>query len=180
MEQDVKKWSEIRRVLTVLKQQDLVSLVGELYNISIDNKHFLNARCSETCAEAIKSYRSLVKQFISPDINEEIHKARAQKAISDYWLASGDPYGKIDLMLYYIECGTQFTIEYGDIDESFYNSLVAMFQKAIAEIKKISGDQLNLKGNFIYRLRQIVDAAKNIGWGYGDDVQILFAKANFK
>ncbi len=180
MKADVKKWSEIRDYLSVLKQSDLIALIGDLCKLNDENKYFIGARCSETCAEAIKPYKSLVKQFISPDIpfsDERIQKAKAKKTINDYWRASGDPYGKIDLMLYYVECGTQFTLEYGDINESFYNSLVAMFKQSIIEIKKISSSRPTK--SFILRLNNVVDISKNIGWGYGDEVKTLFIEENF-
>lgn len=180
MKIDVKKWSEIQEYLPIFKQNELISLIGELYRLNNENKHFINARCSETCEEAIKPYRLLVQKFISPDIrygNERIEKAKARKSISDYWKATRDDNGKIDLMLHYVECGTQFTLTYGDIDEPFYNSLASMFQQTIVEIKKLPLNKIT--ENFIHRLNDIVHAAKNIGWGYGDEVNELFDEANF-
>jgi hypothetical protein len=61
-----------------------------LYRLNDENKYFINARCSETCEEAIKPYRLLVQQFIAPDIqhgDERIEKAKARKTINDYWKA---------------------------------------------------------------------------------------------
>lgn len=177
---EIKKWSDIKSYLSIFKHNELTALIGELYRLNDENKHFINARCSETCEEAIKPYRLLVQQFIAPNIqcgDERIEKAKARKTINDYWKATGDDNGKIDLMLYYVECGTQFTLTYGDIDESFYNSLTTMFKQIIIEVKKIPIDQR--RRNFIHRLHKIVNAAKYIGWGYGDEVTHLFSEANF-
>lgn len=52
-----------------------------------------------------------------------------RKAISDYKKASGDEVGVLDIMVYYVEMGTKFTLEYGDIYEEFYDSLESMFKK---------------------------------------------------
>ena len=175
MQDEGKKWSFIKAHFSLFQKNELINLLGELYQLNKENKYFISARCSETCEEAIKPYRLLIKQLISPDIrygDERIEKTKAKKAISDYWKASGDNNGKIDLMLYYVECGTEFTLTYGDIDESFYNSLSSMFSHAVNEIKKSPKNEA--LGDFIHRLRAIVNDAKNIGWGYGDDVSELF------
>lgn len=178
MKYEGKKWSAIKANLSVFQKNELINLFGELYQLNEDNKHFISARCSETCEEAIKPYRILVKQFISPEIRygeEPIEKTKAKKAIGDYWKASGDNNGKIDLMVYYIECGTEFTLTYGDIDASFYNSLSSMFGQTVNEIKKLPENKI--RQDFIHRLRAIVNDAKNIGWGYGDEVCELFNSA---
>jgi len=180
MKSDVKKWSDIQEYLPIFKQNELIALIGELYRLNDENKYFINARCSETCAEAIKPYRLLVKQLISPDIqygNERVEKAKARKTINDYWKATGDNNGKIDLMLHYVECGTQFTLTYGDIDEPFYNSLAAMFKHIITEVKKLPSNKI--AKIFINRLHEITIAAKDIGWGYGDEINELFDQENF-
>jgi hypothetical protein len=52
MLQGLKKWSEIRRILAIFKQPDLISFIGERYSLNGGNKYFIDARCSETCAEA--------------------------------------------------------------------------------------------------------------------------------
>lgn len=175
----IKKWAEIRRHLSLFKQNELLSLTGELYQLNDDNQYFLNARCSETTEEAIQPYKLQVKQFIAPEIhtgNERIQKAKAKKVIRNYWHATEDPYGKIDLMLYYVECGTDFTLSYGDIDEPFYNSLETVFAQAITEIKKLSH---SFTEHFIHRLHAIVKAAELIGWGYGDMLKALYEDAGF-
>lgn len=172
MKYEGKKWSSVKAHLAIFQKNELINLLGELYQLNDENKYFLSARCSETCEEAIEPYRKLIKQFISPDIqygDKRIEKAKAKKTISDYWKASGDNNGKIDLMLYYIECGTEFTLTYGDIDESFYNSLSSMFSHVVGEVVDLPKNK-----DFIHRLREIVNDAKNIGWGYGDEVTELF------
>ena len=78
-------------------------------------------------------------------------------------------------MLYYIECGTEFTLTYGDIDEPFYNSLSSMFDQTVNEVKKLTKNETCK--DFTYRLQEIVNDATNIGWGYGDEVSELFNSA---
>lgn len=170
-----KVWPNIKGKLEKSQHRDLITLIGELYKLNRDNQRFIAAKWLPTSDAAIQSYKHLVRQYISPEIrrgSERIEKAKARKAINDYWKATKDIYGKIDLMLYFVECGTQFTITYGDIDEPFYNSLSSMFTQAIQEIKKLSEDETY--ENFVYRLRKIIHEAKDIGWGYGDELRDTF------
>lgn len=175
MKDEGKIWGAIKSQLGKSQHKALITLIGELYKLNRDNQRFISAKFLPTSDASINPYKHLVKQYISPEIrrgDERIEKAKARKAINDYWKATKDIYGKIDLMLYYVECGTQFTLTYGDIDEPFYNSLSLMFTQAIQEIKKLPEDATY--ENFVYRLREITHDARDIGWGYGDELHDTF------
>ena len=80
--------------------------------------------------------------------------------------------GTIDLMIYYVERGTEFTCAFGDMDENFYYSLESMFDNVMKEI-----DTHNLhKEEFIFRLQKIVENSNDIGWGYYDSLNGMFNK----
>ncbi len=178
MKDEGKNWPSIRGRLEQLQHKELITLINELYRLNRDNQQFISAKYLPVSDAIIKPYKHLVEQCISPELrrgDERIEKAKARKAINDYWKATKDIYGKIDLMLYYVECGTQFTLTYGDIDEPFYNSLSSMFVQATQEIKKLSEDEV--RENFIYRLGDIVHDASDIGWGYGDELRDTFETA---
>jgi len=50
----------------------------------------------------------------------------AARPIADYRQATADILGTLELMLAFVEAGTRFTNEYGDIDEPFYEGLELM------------------------------------------------------
>jgi len=81
--------------------------------------------------------------------------------------ATNDPVGTLDLMVYYVECGTQFTVDYGDIDEGFYASLEAMFTQVVKKLQHSDQDTID---RFLPRLRGLVRQARGIGWGYYDAI----------
>ena len=93
--------------------------------------------------------------------------APAKKAIRDYKKATNDLLGTLDLMLYYVESGTKFTCEYGDIDENFYNSLETVLYDFSELISSKAEEYLE---NFRERLEELKTKASEIGWGYGDTV----------
>jgi hypothetical protein len=45
-----------------------------------------------------------------------------KKAVSDFERVSKEPKNFADLMISYVEFGVDFTNDYGDIDEQFYNN----------------------------------------------------------
>ena len=54
----------------------------------------------------------------------------ARKVITDFRRATKDISGTLNLMLTYVVQGTRFTSEYGDIEESFYNSMESVLSEA--------------------------------------------------
>src|SRR5690625_7650460 len=62
--------------------------------------------------------------------------AKAKKAISDFKKLTDDSGKVLDLMLFYVENGTEFTLTYGDIDERFYGSMESMYEKVVVACEK--------------------------------------------
>ncbi len=82
--------------------------------------------------------------------------------------------GTLDLMLTYVEQGTSFTLDYGDIDEAFYGSLESVLSEAVELLKKQETSDLYLR--FRKRFLSLKRRASPIGWGYGDDVDELVSE----
>jgi hypothetical protein len=100
--------------------------------------------------------------------------SRGRKAISDYKKATDDPIGTLDLMVYYVERGTRFTVDYGDIDAWFYESLESMFYQIVKTLQRSDEETID---HFLPRLESIVHRAYNIGWGYYDTISDMLKKA---
>ncbi len=72
-------------------------------------------------------------------------------------------------MICYVKCGNDFTLEFGDIDEGFYDSLCSMFSRVVQTLLKQQYQELfaeflpSLEAEF-----QRVDS--QVGWGYPDEL----------
>jgi hypothetical protein len=75
----------------------------------------------------------------------------------------------LELMLYFVECGTDYTNNFGDIDMAFYNSLVRVFDNFASEIYKQPDEKMYLL--FKDRLESLSYEVGGIGWGYCDYIQ---------
>lgn len=70
------------------------------------------------------------------------------------------------MQLYYVECGTEFTNTFGDIDMKFYDSLCRVYHGVTAAVAECSTDRLYQR--FGERLKSVVHDSAGIGWGYHD------------
>src|SRR5664280_1049583 len=117
-------WSTVRQQLTTWDKPALLALVKELYEAAAENHDFIHARSKiGESGEALEKYRSkIVEQFFPARGDGKLKLGEARKAIRDYRKATGNIPGTAELLMTYVENGTQFTQEYGDIDERFYNA----------------------------------------------------------
>ena len=94
-----------------------------------------------------------------------IQVSKAKKAISNYVKAVGDPAVEAELMIYFVECGNRFTVNYGDIDGPFYDALNRMYRQTIKKVLTLTEER---QDEFKERLEAIMASSSNIGWGYHD------------
>ena len=140
----------------------------DLYEASSDNRDFLHARfqAEENTGDALEKYRrKIVEQFFPQRGFGKLKLAEARKAIRDYRKATGNLTGTIDLMLVYVENGTEFTQQFGDINESFYNSLESVLNELV---QLLVGEGRDFYPGFRERLQRLATRGDGIGWGYGD------------
>ena len=161
-------WSVIRRRLNAQSKPVLLALVKDLYDASSSNRDFLHARVQAEAGDgtAVERYRrTIIEQFYPSRGFGKLKLAEARKAIRDYRRATGDPAGTIDLMLTYVENGSQFTREFGDINEAYYNSLESVLHEMTQLLRK---EDPVLYPQFRERIQRLDTHADHIGWGYGD------------
>ena len=125
-------WSAVRQQLTSWEEPALLALVKDLYEAEPGSRDFIQARCQtgESGSAILEKYRGkIVEQFYPDRGYGKLKLGEARKAIRDYRKATGSIAGTTELLMTYVENGAQFTREYGDVDERFYNSL----ESALAE-----------------------------------------------
>jgi hypothetical protein len=162
------KWTDVKKALPSQDPKELLALIKDLYSLSPQNKTFIQTKYS--LIDPLKPYMVIIGQCISLDYRKPINLAGAKKAISQYRKAVGDPKGILELMVFYVECGNDLTVEFGDIDERFYCSMESMFEKALQALSKSDEETIE---KYLPRLQTIVEKADGIGWGYYDTISDL-------
>ena len=167
-------WTDIRKILKDAPNEALLDILKGLYNLSPQNKAFIRTLLlpGRQDTELLEKSRKLVIRAIYADTKGIPHMPRfgeSRKAIRTYQKATGDVAGTLDLMLLHVERGTQFTNDFGDIDEPFYIALETMLGN-IVDLLFESSDAKALYAQFENRFDRLERSASDIGWGYGDAV----------
>jgi hypothetical protein len=74
-----------------------------------------------------------------------------------------------DLTLFYVETGVKFTNDYGDINETFYNSMESTYANAL---KFMYNERL--LDMFEQRATKILEDTQNMGWGFHESLSEIF------
>ena len=165
-------WIDVKRNIKSFNNAQLLELIGDLYRLSENNKQFFHARFSLS-EDPLESYKRIIQDAIHPYLedNETLDIGRAEDAIERYSKAIDDVKGETELMVFFVECGNNFTLSYGDIDDEFYDSVLRMYEKAVQNVTELPTEEQKV---FKERLHEIMDSASGIGWGYHDGLPELY------
>lgn len=166
------KITDLKKALNAMEKPELVSLICTAYK----NSDFVY-RQVELLLSGERAERELLedfKRYIHETFFEiELSLRTAKGYISDFKKLCGKPEYQADLMLYYVECGVEFTNTYGDIDERFYDSVVLMFNN-FANLLHTLPESVCKK--FGQRVRRVHDNSQDIGWGFTDGMNEVFSQ----
>lgn len=127
----------------------------------------------------LEYYRRIVIHEFYPesDYKYDIKIGRAcipvcQKAVSDFERLNPSPESLADLMLTVVEQACQFTDDYGDIGDDFYDDAEESFETAMMHLCKY-----NLIDYFLDRIGRILESAASCGYGFPDELNRIFEEA---
>jgi len=154
---------EIKKELQGLDNKELIKHIGELYKKFPAVKEYFDFFVSTDEVELLERYKSKVREGFYPKRGYQLKLSTSRKAINDFKKLGTSQESLADLMLFFVECGVEFTNDFGDIDENFYTSIENTYAKAIELINKES-----LHDTFKKQARNIVDDSSGTGWGFHD------------
>jgi hypothetical protein len=163
-------WSTVRQHLTAWDKPALLALLKDLYEVAGVNRDFIHARSKtgDGGGDVLEKYRGkIVEQFFPARGDGKLKLGEARKAIRDYRKATGNLPGTVELLMTYVENGTRFTHEYGDIDERFYNSVESALDELAVLLR---GKAREIYPQFRDRLARVEQMSDGIGWGFHDFV----------
>lgn len=158
---------DLKKRLKEYNQKELIELVVEMFKMNKDIQNYLSSKYlgEEVIVDLFKKARTKIENEFFPDRGDaKLRLAQAKNAINEFKKATGDEKRTIDLMLFYVEQGVEFTCAYGDMYESFYISMVKMFGQVALECDQNE----DLYRHFANRLRKVIHKAANTGWGFSD------------
>ena len=163
--------TELKKRLSLKSNAELIEEIAELYKKFPAIKEYYQASFSGDDAAILDKYKDIVRGEFLMRGNRfpKMRLSVARKAVADFKKISSSVQSIADIMITYVEAGVSCTLEFGDIDESFYNSMESMYESAIKYIVKE-----HLFVEFGNRLYDIVQDTHDIGWGFHDQLSYLY------
>ena len=161
----------LKRYLKPRSREELVADIVDLFTRFDSVRDYYHTRLApEDDAVVIEKYKAVIKNEFLP--TRGVGQARlsvARKAVTEYRKVSRNKASLVDLMLYYVEIGVEFTNTYGDIDEAFYEGMGNMYKWAVELILNNELEEL-----YERRCRRIVENTTGIGWGFHDWLRDIY------
>ncbi len=167
-------WRDVKAGLESFDHTALLGMVQDLYVAHKDNQTFLHARLGLS-EDVLKPYKQTIARWLWPDVirNQDASVAKARQAISHYKKAVGEPTGLAELMVFYCEQAAGFCGDVGYQEESYFSSLVRMFEQAPTIANRLPP---NTRDALFARLDRVGNTSPKFGYGVGDDMDFLLAK----
>ena len=159
-------WSNVKASLSSMDHTRLVGVIRDLYEASTANRRFLHARFVPAAA-VLDEYRALVARAVFPDpfSQRPISLRDAAAAITDYKRSTGDLAGVVDLLLTFVEAGTEQAADLGYGDEAYFSTLERQLAAAVSMLDALPAEA---RDKAQARFRRLAEYQDQIGWGYGD------------
>lgn len=154
-----------------LDEKGLYNELQRLYTKIPEVKKFYEMELSPNTDKIVAEAKAKLKKEYHPA--RGFGKARSsvsRKIVLDFKKIAIHQSDVIDLWLYRTEMMAQYTLDYGDMDEPFYNSLIAGFEAGCKLIEKEK-----LEKAFERRCHEIIDAIYGkVGWGLDYDLITVY------
>ncbi|MFI0436014.1 MAG: DUF6155 family protein [Parachlamydiaceae bacterium] len=164
----------IKKLKEHFRKQEQESLLDEiltLYKTFDAVKEYYDSRFEPNATHDISQrYKKILEEQFCPKKGfPELKYSVARKAISDFKKVSSNYLDVLDLQLTYVEYGVKCTLDYGDIDERFYNSMESMFEKTLKGM-----NEYGVLKTFQKRCLNIHTQTQWMGWGFRDAIENLY------
>jgi len=167
------KLTDLKKQLNSLEKNELIALISKLYKGSKQAQDIIDI---ELCGDSAED------QLVS-DCKKKIHASffgsllslkTARKVISDFKKASKCKENIVELMLFYVECGVEFTNVYGDVNEAFYYSIASMFSDFVRALNNLESE--NYYKRNAERIKKMCQNTNCVGWGFSEEMMSIYSE----
>ena len=166
--------TELKKHLQTLTKEQVIEQVLELYGNCKPAKEYFEYFLHPDEQGRFEKYKAIIINEFYTDTLVGIGKLRfsvAKKAIADFRALKPSPELLADLLVTLPETACQFTNEYGDMSEQYYDSTVTNFETALKFLQ-----QNNLLADFKRRCQDCVKYAEPCGYGFANEIDRLYSE----
>ncbi len=162
---------ELKKELSKQDKEILIRHISELYKKYKPVKEYFDFYINPKEEEILEKYKVKVREGFYPKRGFALKLSISRNAINEFKKLGTSKEALSDLLIHYVECGVEFTNEFGDIDENFYSSIENTLAKALELMSKEG-----ILSKFEDRVYDIVEDTQNIGWGFHDYLAELYSE----
>lgn len=166
--------TELKKHLQTLTKEQVIEQVLELYGNCKPAKEYFEYLLKPDEKGQLMKYKAIIINEFYPKgnrFNPSLRFSVAKKAITDFRALKPSPELLADLLVTLPEMACQFTSEFGDMTEQYYNSTITNFEIALKFLQ-----QNNLLEDFKLRCEDCVDYAEPCGYGFPEEIDRLFCE----
>lgn len=163
--------SALKKHLQSLNKDQIIETVLEMYDGIKPVKEYLEYYLQPDEKAMFEKYKKLITDEFYPttkSFNPKLRFSVARKTIADFRTLKPSPELLADLMLTLAEQACEFTYDFGDMTEQYYNSAYNNMKAALEYIKKN-----DLLENFQLRCEDCVKWASPCGYGFAYEISEL-------
>ena len=167
-------WANVKAELVSFDRAGLISVIQSLYAAAEGNRAFLHARFG-LGEDPLQPCKKTIHRWLRPNVfhGQAPSVSNAKKTIAEYKRALGDPQGLAELMVFYCEQAAEFCRDVDYHHTAYIDALVRMFEQAL---KTTSDLNTKARKNFLTRLDRVRTIARQLGYGVGDDMDVLLSE----
>ena len=166
--------ADVRKYVKSLDKDSLVELVMELYSARKEVKEILEYKISPDEDSKLEDYKEIIlKEFFPMRGYGQLRFSVCKKAIKEFRQLNPSPAAVADLMLYFVECATEYSSEVGDLWEAYYDSTCINFGVAMKFI-----GSLGFQAEFEPRIQKILQECEDTGWGFPEIMWQVYEEYN--
>ena len=129
--------AKLKKLLSTLTKEEIIDTILELYDARKEAKEYLDFYLNPNEEAKLEEYKQIIyNEFYPKRGKPKTRFSVCKKAISEFTKLKPHPSSIADLMLFFIETGVHYTVEYGDMWEQYYTTLENNFAKTLKFMHK--------------------------------------------
>lgn len=159
--------SELKKELKIMNVSELNELILDLYKSSTQVKEILSSKFigDVYLEEALNTYKRKMLDEMYPRGYRTPSLKNGKSLINDF-KKFGDTGSILDLMLYCVELGIRYIVDYGMMNQAFYDGLCRVYGEFIELFNHEGTEDSYFK--FKSRIESLLSITCDIGWGLGE------------
>lgn len=165
------KLTDLKKELASKESRELIALICKLYRGSKQAQSIIDIELCGNTAE-LQLVSDCKKKIDAAFFGNRLFLKNAKAVISEFKKASKSKENIADLLLFYVECGVEYTNMHGDIDAAFYYSIETVFSDFVNLINTL--DTSDFYVHNAARIRKVYDDSDCIGWGFHEEISTIY------